>query len=384
MTPTIKPHILCVDDEPQVLESLKLNLRRLYVVSTASSGPEALALLDQASDIAVIVSDMRMPQMNGAVFLAKARQKAPDAIRLLLTGHSDIDAAVAAVNDGQIFRFLTKPCAPMALLDAVASAVAQHRLVTSERVLLEQTLHGSIKALTDLLALVNPIAFGRSMRIAQLVRQLADRIHLKERWQLEVAAMLSQIGHVTLPEQVAEKAYYDLPMSPDEERLIQGLPAVVDKLLSNIPRLDVVLAILRNCKVGQLTTSDSAQLDAAQALVAKRGVEILKLAIDCDILESASGTPFHSVIRTLRSRAGVYATDLLDALDAVRNAEVAPGICTLTMRDLNVGMVFAEDVKTPNGVLLVARGYQITQRVLERMEELFPVKNSQVQWAVYR
>ena len=89
LNPPPKPHILCVDDEPQVLESLKLNLRRAHTVSTATGGAEALALLDQASDIAVIVSDMRMPGMNGAAFLAQARHKAPDAVRMLLTGQSD-------------------------------------------------------------------------------------------------------------------------------------------------------------------------------------------------------------------------------------------------------------------------------------------------------
>ena len=129
MIATTKPHILCVDDEPQVLESIKLNLRRSYSVSTALNGVEALTVLSQSQDIAVIVSDMRMPSMNGAVFLAKARQLAPDAVRMLLTGQSDIDTAIAAVNDGQIFRFLTKPCAPTVLLDAMAAAVTQQRLI---------------------------------------------------------------------------------------------------------------------------------------------------------------------------------------------------------------------------------------------------------------
>jgi CheY-like chemotaxis protein len=385
MNPAPKPHVLCVDDEPQVLESLKLNLRRLYTVSTAAGGAEALALLDEARDVAVIVSDMRMPSMNGAAFLAQARHKAPDAVRLLLTGQSDIESAISAVNDGQVFRFLSKPCAPTVLLDAVASAVTQHRLITSERVLLQQTLLGSIQALTEMLAMVNPIAFGRSVRIRKLAGELADRVGMRERWQLEVAAMLSQIGHATLPPAVAEKAYYGAPLSADEERLVQGLPALVEKMLAHIPRLEVVLAILRLYPVGHGGAADTRALGTADALVARQGASVLRLAIDHDILESAdNGTPFDAVLRTLRGRVGTYAPALLDALEAVRGAGAETGVQHLTMRELRVGMVFAEDVKTPNGVLLVARGYQITARVLDRIQDFSTVGGTQVRWAVYR
>lgn len=385
MNPATKPHVLCVDDEPQVLESLRLNLRRTCTVSTATSGAEALALLAPESDVAVIVSDMRMPSMNGAVFLAQARVKAPDAVRLLLTGQSDIDSAIAAVNDGQIFRFLSKPCAPTVLLEAVASAVAQHRLVTAERVLLQQTLHGSIQALTEMLAMVNPIAFGRSVRIRKLASELAEQQRMKERWQLEVAAMLSQIGHATLPPQVAEKAYYGLPLSAEEDRLIQGLPVLVERLLAHIPRLETVLAILRNHPVGHDGAFDARGLAPADVPVARQGAGMLRLAIDFDILESAdNGTPFDVVLGTLRRRGGTYAPGLLDALEAVRGAEAAPDVQHLTLHELDVGMVFAEDIKTPAGVLLVARGYQITARVLERIQDFSTVGGTQVRWAVFR
>ncbi len=311
--------------------------------------------------------------------------KAPDAVRLLLTGQSDIDSAIAAVNDGQIFRFLSKPCAPTVLLEAVASAVAQHRLVTAERVLLQQTLHGSIQALTEMLAMVNPIAFGRSVRIRKLASELAEQQRMTERWQLEVAAMLSQIGHATLPPQVAEKAYYGLPLSAEEDRLIQGLPVLVERLLAHIPRLETVLAILRNHPVGHDGAFDARGLAPADVPVARQGAGMLRLAIDFDILESAdNGTPFDVVLRTLRRRGGTYAPGLLDALEAVRGAEAAPDVQHLTLHELDVGMVFAEDIKTPAGVLLVARGYQITARVLERIQDFSTVGGTQVRWAVFR
>src|SRR5687768_872607 len=107
------PVVLCVDDEPQVLAGLSVSLRRRYEILTATSGAEALAVLARRPDVAVVVSDMRMPGMDGAAFLAKAKEIAPDAVRVLLTGYSEIDAAMNAVNQGQIFRFLTKPCPTM-------------------------------------------------------------------------------------------------------------------------------------------------------------------------------------------------------------------------------------------------------------------------------
>ena len=105
-----RPKVLCVDDEPRVLEGLSLHLRRMYEVEVATSGNAGLAVLERDKTFAVVISDMRMPGMNGAVFLSRSREIAPDAVRMLLTGQTDMTSAVQAVNVGQIFKFLTKPC----------------------------------------------------------------------------------------------------------------------------------------------------------------------------------------------------------------------------------------------------------------------------------
>ena len=98
-----RPRILCVDDEPHILESLRDTLRRGFDVRTAGSGPEGLAMLEDGPDeYALIISDMRMPVMSGSVFLREARRVSPDASRILLTGYADLDAAVSAVNDAQL------------------------------------------------------------------------------------------------------------------------------------------------------------------------------------------------------------------------------------------------------------------------------------------
>lgn len=134
-----RAQILCVDDEPNVLEGLSMHLKRSYEVFCATSGAAALDILRDKTHIAVVISDMRMPGMDGAAFLAKARVVAPLAVRILLTGQTELEAAVAAVNEGQIFRFLTKPCPPPVLLRAVEASVDQHKLLSNERALLEHS-----------------------------------------------------------------------------------------------------------------------------------------------------------------------------------------------------------------------------------------------------
>lgn len=121
-----REHVLCVDDEPQVLKGLALHLGRHHHVITATSGAEALGILERDPSIAVVISDMRMPGMNGAAFLAQARRVSPRASRILLTGETDLTSAIAAVNEGQIQCFLTKPCTPVKLHEAVEAAIRRH------------------------------------------------------------------------------------------------------------------------------------------------------------------------------------------------------------------------------------------------------------------
>ena len=212
--PRDAPRVLCVDDDPHVLEGLRDGLGRSFEVHTAESGADALALLEQDPDgYAVIISDMRMPVMSGSAFLGQARRISPNAVRMLLTGYSDVDAAIRAVNDGQLFRFLTKPCPPDELLRACAAALGQHRVLVAEHVLLAQTLRGAIKALTDVLALTNPAAFGRGTRLKTGVGLLAQQIGMTDAWEVEIGALLLQLGAVTLPDATAEKLYSGAALS---------------------------------------------------------------------------------------------------------------------------------------------------------------------------
>ncbi|HTZ72589.1 MAG TPA: HD domain-containing phosphohydrolase [Candidatus Aquilonibacter sp.] len=358
-----RPRILCIDDEKNVLEGLTRTLRSLYDVETAIGGMQGIEALKTKGPFVIVMSDLRMPQMNGVQFLRQARQIAPDSVRVLLTGQGDMEAAIGAVNDGNIFRFLTKPCPTEILVGALAASAEQYRLVTSERVLLEQTLRGSIEALTEILALANPTAFGRATRVKQMIVKMMDHFEVSERWPVEVATMLSQVGYVTLPAKTQEKVYKGESLGEEEQRMLERIPHVLEQLLARIPRLDAVREILRFHM--RPYNSDGKSRDHISGISIPWGARALKLALDFDVLESEHEShPFD----TLRSRNGCYDPILLEAFAKLQGGgkqEIL--IHELKLRQIEVGMVFGEDVRSSKGLLLIARGQQVTPGLKERV-----------------
>jgi response regulator RpfG family c-di-GMP phosphodiesterase len=310
-----RPRILCVDDEPNVLGGLARTLRGHYVVETATEGKVAVERLKTAEPFAVVVSDQRMPQMTGTQFLAHAHAIAPSSVRVLLTGQADMESGMDAVNEGNIFRFLTKPCSTDGLLAALDNCCEQYRLVTSEKVLLDQTLHGSIKALVDILSLANPLAFGRATRVRKIAEGLMTHFAIRERWPLEVAAMLSQLGCVTLPAVTLDKLYKGEILTGAEKVMVDRMPAVVEKCLSNIPRIDSVLTILRlsSCQFAHPKLRSGIALEGEIPW----GARALKIALDFDLLE-AGGSPAEQPRAVMRGREGWYDSPMLEALAGLR------------------------------------------------------------------
>ncbi|RMG93487.1 MAG: response regulator [Deltaproteobacteria bacterium] len=358
-----RPKVLCLDDEPAVVEGITRTLRKLYDVTGCTKGTEALAVLEADPGFAVVLSDMRMPEMNGAEFLAKARELAPDATRMLLTGQTDLDAAIAAINEGQIFRFLTKPCPPPTLRGAMAAAVAQHRLVTGERVLLQKTLRGSVEVMMEVLGLVSPTYFGRTTRLRHLAADLATALGHPAVWQIEVAAMLSQLGYVVLAPEIAEKVYYGRILDQRERAEVERAWVQAAEMLAPIPRLEPILWIVRNVR---RTAADMAhQPGASPDLV--RAARILRVAMDFDELLADGRTSAQLAIDTLRGREGHYDEDVLDALEALRGGGQRSRVAEVPVGALAPGMILVEDLALASGMLLVARGYEVTERLLARI-----------------
>ncbi|MBK7859274.1 MAG: response regulator [Archangiaceae bacterium] len=349
--------ILCVDDEPAVLEGLELHLRRKFTLTTATSGAEALEKMKGLPPFAAIVSDMRMPGMSGAEFLKAARASAPDTVRLLLTGHADVPSAVSAVNDGQIFRFLTKPCSPPQLMLAVETAVHHHRLITAERELLEKTLRGTVKMVADVLALANPLAFGKVTRAKALVEVLLKDVAPDEVWKADVACLFTHLGAVNLPHSTLERWYRGETLEPGEKAEVDKLPQQAEALLAHIPRLEGVRELVASVARG----------DPPQR--APMGARAVRLAYDFDALCSKGDAPAMA-FETLKLHAASYDSALLAALGKHLDASHGPKVREVTLREVRAGMVLTEDLKTKNGVLLVPRGFEVTAALQARFSSM--------------
>jgi len=358
------PLIMCVDDEPEILQGLTLHLRRQYQVVTAGSGAIALELLQQGCSPAVVVSDMRMPLMDGASLLKRVLQLRPEVTRILLTGEPSRDSAATAVNEGQIFRFLTKPCSPEELRAAVEAGVVQHRLFTAEKVLMQETLLGCINALIDVLAMTNPAAFGRSNRVTRMANELASLLGENDFWQLQAAAMLSQIGYISLPTELVDKLYYGKRLTAEERALVDGAPRVVQALLGRIPRIEPVMEILS-------LTQDGSAGDAGEHRL-KTGADILRLVLAYDSLIVA-GSSVATALQTLRGRSALYGAELLERFSGLAGAHAEnQDTFEIAVSAVKPGMIILEDLRTSVGTLLVPKGFEVTTAFLERKRNFDP------------
>ena len=375
-----RPRILCVDDEPHVVEALARLLFDRFEVHTATSGREAIAQLERNGPFTVVVTDMRMPELSGVDVLRVARERAPDTVRILLTGHADVESAVAAVNDGSIFRFLLKPCPPEQLRSALDAAVAQERLVRSERELLEETLKGALKLCMDVLTLVHPQELSRASRVRRIAAMLTDAVPEADRWCVEVAALLAHLGAVTLPSQLLDKLHTGTNLTASEMKMAERLPAVGAQLVSDIPRLEPVRDIL----LFQRTWFDGTNtpIPGVSGSAIPIGARILLIADDYDVLESRK-LSIAARLRVMEGRLGQYDPTLLAALRvALRNVpDTATGDESVVVRleRVRVGMIFAEDVIGPNALTLIGRGQEVTPALVERLRLLAaPIRESPV------
>ncbi len=357
--------VLFVDDDPNILAAFQRHLRKQFAVQTALEGPRGLEAVRNDGPFAVIVSDLRMPQMDGIQFLSQVRALAPDSVRMMLTGNADLSAAVEAVNQGHIFRFLTKPCAAEVLTTALNAGIAQYRLVMAERELLEQTLRGTIKMLGEVLALLNPAAFGRASRITRYVREVALHLEAPDVWQLETAAALSQIGCIMLPEEALMKIYQGRSLSGEEGQLFTMHPSIASDLLTHIPRMERIAEIIAY----QEKHFDGSGIphDQRRGREIPLGARILKAVLDFDTLE-AGKTPKSDIILSLKARAGLYDPKVLVALQAVIANEEGFETRLVRAAELTDGMILAQDVTTLDGRLLITRGYQVSKTMRERLK----------------
>lgn len=355
--------ILFVDDEPAVLSGYHRLLHRDFPIDTAVGGEQGLAAISQRGPFAVVVSDMRMPNMNGAEFLSAVRARTPDTVRMVLTGHSDIDAAINAVNEGAIFRFLTKPCPKETLVQALTTAITQYRLVNAEKELLEKTLQGSVEVMTEILGITNPSAFGRAARLRRYVHHVVKKLGLKPAWQYEVAAMLSQLGCITLHPDVIDAVNAGQKLPPDEQARFDKHPSVAWDLLSRIPRMEAVSWMILQ-QQDAVTRLDAATLQNSDPV--QTGAHLLRLVLAYDRLLN-SGLDHAATVAALCAQAVGLDLTLANALADLEVVDDTAQVRVCPITALAPGMILVEDLKTKTGILVVGKGQEVTTPLAMRL-----------------
>lgn len=404
--------VLFVDDEPGIVRACYRVLRNTGVeVLTTVSAFEAVRLAE-THEFAVVVSDQRMPEMEGVQLLEKIRELQPDSIRIILTGYADITAAVDAINRGAVYRFLNKPWDDEQLRSTIRLAVEQYQLLHENRRLLaltarqneelrqlneslehrvvertrevtelserqEATLKGSLKILTQLMEVNSSTIGHHSRRVADLAVQIGEQMQLSrdEIRQLEVAALLHDVGKLMLPGHLVRK---DRSRLTREERTILQQHAIRgEAIIHAIPFLDDAASYVRH---HHEQVNGSGYPDQLRGQAIPLGARIIAVADAWDKQLNDRST-FHTqsapeVLSWIRSHVNeAFDSSVVRALEAVfREGDVddtvVEDIIEVNLADLRPGMILATDIRSDAGALLLPADAKLTAEGIRRLRHI--------------
>lgn len=374
--------ILLVDDDENILSSYKRTLRTKFNITTSSDPVEAIKLFTKQDPFAVVLSDFKMPGIDGNTFLAEVKKYSPNTVRIMLTGYADTNTAITAVNKGSIFRLLTKPCQNDVLVDALNDALNQYALITAEKELLQKTLKGSIKLLMDILSVFNPKAFSQANRLTTLTKNIAARFGLNNMWEIETMVLLAKIGCVAIPSDILEKRLNGEFLTPEEETLYLSHPQIGKTLLANIPRLENISNIISYQLVpfGE-PSKNQTRVQADEIPIESR---ILKVLDDYDYF-LRTGLDEKTAIQKMKEKTGEYDTNILVALDAeIAGIYTGLRIVTIDIEEIEAGMVIAEAIKDKIGHTLISKGSEISFVLKARLQSYMKMNNVEKQVKIFR
>lgn len=366
--------VLLVDDDERLLNAARRVLRKDIELVTAEGGQNALEYLQSNGPFDVIVSDQNMPDMKGVELLAHVAKRWPTTVRVMLTGNDDQQTAIKAVNEGQIYRFINKPCGPDELLVAIAEASKHHQFLLAEKALLEETLSGSVKVLTDVLALSKPDAFKRSSDVHRWAKRLADEIGIERPWELDLAAMLCTLGAVTIPDSVTRKYYSGLALSEQEQLLLERVPANGRDLLRNVPRMEGIAEAIYYCRKGfdgSGFPSDNVSGEAIPIIG-----RLLKVLLDLAEATVDEDVTFAEAIEELNRNAERYDPAMLKAVEANLATDkvfaVRSGMArkNVEVSALLEGDITATDISDLEGTRLLVSGSTLTSMTIKRLKNI--------------
>ncbi|NSL55158.1 MULTISPECIES: HD domain-containing phosphohydrolase [Uliginosibacterium] len=412
---TAAPVLLLVDDEPNVLSALRRLLRPSgYQLHLAGSGAEALELLSR-EPVDLIVSDMRMPGLSGAELLAQARARWPDTLRILLTGYAEVSSAIAAINEGGIYRYIAKPWNDEELLKTLQQALELRGLQAEKQRLealtahqnaalrelnatledkvrirteelrianqeislamekLRKTFFTSVQVLSNLIEMRAPALAGHSRRVADVARKLAEKMGLGADLQHEIllAGLLHDIGKIGYPD-----ALFGTPltrMNSDELGIARKHPINGAAALMSMPDMRGVADIIRS---HHERWDGQGFPDALTGEKIPLGARILALANDYDgaqlgTLSAKRMTPEEAKQWVIEGRKFRYDPDVVDAFGQLIGKLPRQTIIErrLSGAELEAGMVLSRDLHSPDGMLLLATEYVLDDLLIRQIRD---------------
>lgn len=241
--------ILAVDDEQDNLYLLQRTLRSKYTVLLASSGEEALKIMNQKGDeVSMIISDQRMPVVEGLDLFKKISDEYPDTIKILLTGHSNVDILVDAINECNLFQYILKPFDPEQLSIIVESGIKKYELSTEKaRILqdLSELFYKTIKSIAQALDAKDKFTHGHSLRVTLYSLALAKTLDLSDDLleEIETTGLLHDIGKIAIPEKILLKPG---KLTEEEFEVIKTHPELGERLVEGIEKLKLISGWLRS------------------------------------------------------------------------------------------------------------------------------------------
>ncbi|OGQ93148.1 MAG: hypothetical protein A2284_05375 [Deltaproteobacteria bacterium RIFOXYA12_FULL_61_11] len=356
------PILLLVDDQPENLRFLEQLLGERYMVKVARNGETALRIVERTPELALVLLDIVMPGLDGyeVCRLIKSRAASKDLPIIFVTALDEVEDERKGFSLGAV-DYITKPFNPEIVKARVATHLALKESREHVQVLLKKTLTGSIKVLTEVLAMAHPRVFSRSSRRSRYVKEVAHRLNLENTWQFELAALLSQIGYVTFSGDGSQGWWGSLG-EEERHRFEEQVPRIGHDLLRHIPNLHHVAVMILH----QRTTERELQQVSGDASI-KTGAAMLRVVLDFDELIVVGMHP-SKACSSLRGNDKDYRQEVLRALEAfLDESEFHLETKELLLKDLQPHMVLDQNVWTENQVLLASQGSELNETSINQL-----------------
>jgi ActR/RegA family two-component response regulator len=352
--------VLFIDDDVNLLKSFKRLMNDEFNVVTAQSPEMGLQIMEKQGPFAIIVSDMKMPGLSGVEVLNCAHKINPDTVRVLLTGFAEYQYAIDAVNIGKVNTFLTKPCDLDTISSVLRDGIRQYQLTLNEKNIIERTYIGMTETIYQILAMTNPVAHSKANRLKKYCRHIANEIQLDNKPTIEIAAVLSQLGCITISQDTLQRHEYGGILAEEELMKIKNNNLITQELLMNIPRFEKIIDIISLCNL-PLSKFPQCEDDPEQRDTQLCG-KIMQVANGLDRYITSGVSPEDAI--SLMKDDRLYHDETL--IDSLKTYEFDRQMTKKYIRsdELSTRMILDSDIYSSTGALLIRRGKHVTYQIL--------------------